>query len=98
MTFALLKITWQTFNEDKAMRLASSIAFATIFSSAYGAAGSVLVGLLWIYYSAIILLLGAEFTKVAAGREATVARSTVRTLSDEPAGVDPRDAGHSLAS
>jgi membrane protein len=32
-------------------------------SSAYGAAGSVLVLLLWIYYSAQIFLLGAEFTR-----------------------------------
>ncbi len=32
--------------------------------SAYGAAGSLLVLLLWIYYSAMILLLGAEFTRV----------------------------------
>jgi membrane protein len=59
-------------------------------ASAYGAAGSILVGLLWIYYSAIILLLGAEFTKVVAGRAETVAPSTLRTLSDQPAGVDPR--------
>jgi membrane protein len=32
-------------------------------SSAYGAAGSVMVLLLWIYYSAQIFLLGAEFTR-----------------------------------
>jgi membrane protein len=32
------------------------------FSSAYGAAGSFLVLLLWVYYSAQIFLLGAEFT------------------------------------
>lgn len=34
--------------------------------SAYGVAGSLIVFLLWIYYSAQILLLGAEFTKVYA--------------------------------
>ena len=34
------------------------------FSSAYGAAGSLVVLLLWIYYSAQIFLLGAEFTRV----------------------------------
>lgn len=33
-------------------------------SSSYGAAGSVVVMLLWVYYSTQILLLGAEFTKV----------------------------------
>jgi membrane protein len=37
-------------------------------ASAYGAAGSLLVLLLWIYYSALILLFGAEFTKVYARR------------------------------
>jgi len=39
-------------------------------ASAYGAAGSILVALLWIYYSALILLLGAEFTKVYSRRSA----------------------------
>ena len=34
------------------------------FSSAYGATGSLVVLLLWIYYSAQIFLLGAEFTRV----------------------------------
>jgi membrane protein len=33
-------------------------------NSAYGAAGSIMVLLLWIYYSAQIFLLGAEFTRV----------------------------------
>lgn len=37
-------------------------------ASAYGAAGSLLVLLLWIYYSAMILFFGAEFTKVYAVR------------------------------
>ncbi len=37
-------------------------------ASAYGAAGSLLVALVWIYYSALILLLGAEFTKAHALR------------------------------
>ena len=32
-------------------------------SSAYGAAGSIIVILLWVYYSSIILYFGAEFTK-----------------------------------
>jgi membrane protein len=34
--------------------------------SAYGAAGSVIMILVWVYYSAIILYFGAEFTKVFA--------------------------------
>jgi membrane protein len=33
-------------------------------ASAYGAAGSLMVVLLWIYYSSIIVLTGAEFTQV----------------------------------
>ncbi|MFN0173934.1 MAG: YihY/virulence factor BrkB family protein [Saprospiraceae bacterium] len=36
--------------------------------SAYGAAGAVVLIILWVYYSAIILYLGAEFTKVYANR------------------------------
>jgi membrane protein len=34
--------------------------------STYGAAGSLVVLLLWVYYSAIILYFGAEFTKAFA--------------------------------
>ena len=36
--------------------------------SAYGAAGSIIIILVWVYYSAIILYFGAEFTKVFASR------------------------------
>ena len=36
--------------------------------SAYGAAGSLVVILLWVYYASQILLFGAEFTRVYAGR------------------------------
>lgn len=35
-------------------------------ASNYGAAGAIIVLLLWIYYSAVILYIGAEFTKVNA--------------------------------
>ncbi len=48
-------------------------------ASGYGAASSVVTLLLWVYYSALILLFGAEFTKAfaadhgsAAGREAAM--------------------------
>jgi membrane protein len=37
-------------------------------ASAYGAAGSLVLILLWVYYSAQILLFGAEFTQVYANR------------------------------
>ncbi|MDJ0694610.1 YihY/virulence factor BrkB family protein [Mastigocoleus sp. MO_188.B34] len=40
----------------------------TSVGSTYGAAGSLVVMLLWIYYSAQILLFGAEFTQVYANR------------------------------
>jgi membrane protein len=35
-------------------------------ASSYGAAGALLIILLWVYYSAQIFLLGAEFTKAFA--------------------------------
>lgn len=44
-------------------------------ASSYGAAGSVVVLLMWIYYSSLILFLGAEFTKV---------RTTLRGSRVEP--------------
>jgi membrane protein len=55
------------------------------FMSGYGAIGSLLVLLLWIYYSAQIFLLGAEFTRVFAyargsriGKSNTVPRAATR--------------------
>ncbi|MFZ4407429.1 MAG: YihY/virulence factor BrkB family protein [Paracraurococcus sp.] len=41
----------------------------TGIASTYGAAGALMAVLLWIYYSAQIFLLGAEFTKVWAGMQ-----------------------------
>lgn len=37
---------------------------STTIASAYGAAGSIIIILIWVYYSAILLYFGAEFTKV----------------------------------
>lgn len=45
-------------------------------ASAYGAAGALLAVLVWIYYSAAILLLGAEFTKVCARHNADKVNET----------------------
>jgi membrane protein len=42
-------------------------------ASSYGAAGALIVVLLWVYYSAQIFLLGAEFTKIYASRRGTLA-------------------------
>jgi len=39
---------------------------SSAIASVYGAAGSVILILVWVYYSAIILYFGAEFTKVYA--------------------------------
>lgn len=59
-------------------------------ASAYGAAGSLLAALLWIYYSAVAFLTGAELTKAVAQQAATTVAVRVRRLDDRPAGVDPR--------
>jgi membrane protein len=40
-------------------------------ASSYGAAGGLIVLLLWVYYSVQIFLLGAEFTKIFANRHGT---------------------------
>jgi membrane protein len=45
------------------------------FNGAYGAAGSLIVLLLWVYYSAQIFLLGAEFTRVFAYSQGSRAAS-----------------------
>jgi membrane protein len=61
-------------------------------SSAYGAAGSLVVVLVWVYYSAQILLLGAEFTQVYAskfGRGMTPKPNAERV---EPAGARREEA------
>lgn len=57
--------------------------------SSYGAAGSLLVLLLWIYYSSLTMLLGAEFTKTLAsyrgdvvGSNAGIAPSAVDSQTD----------------
>jgi membrane protein len=58
-------------------------------ASAYGAAGSVVVLLIWVYYSAQILLFGAELTKVYAerrGARESASPSTVGLRSTPVAG------------
>ena len=47
----------------------------TAVGSAYGAAGSLIVVILWVYYSAMIFYFGAEFTRVRAGRRAPKMRA-----------------------
>jgi membrane protein len=51
-------------------------------ASSYGAAASIITIMLWVYYSSLILLFGAEFTKVFAGAYGTYAgRHTPRQRS-----------------
>src|SRR5206468_2585928 len=53
--------------------------------SSYGAAGSLVLVLLWIYYSAQILLFGAEFTQVYARAHGSLSTTEKReTASREP--------------
>jgi membrane protein len=51
--------------------------------STYGAAGALVVLLVWVYYSAQIFLLGAEFTKVYAESHGSRMRLKPRTVSTE---------------
>ncbi|NLC20805.1 MAG: YihY/virulence factor BrkB family protein, partial [Halomonadaceae bacterium] len=59
--------------------IASYLAY-TATASTYGAAGSVVMILLWVYYSSLILLFGAAFTRThleATGREIIPRNSAV---------------------
>jgi membrane protein len=49
-------------------------------SSSYGAASAVVVILLWVYYSSIILFLGAEFAQVYARRRGAILAPTKYAL------------------
>jgi membrane protein len=49
--------------------------------SAYGAAGSLIVVIIWVYYTAMIFYFGAEFTRVRA-RRGTAPRANVLPFSD----------------
>jgi len=70
---------------------------SSTIASAYGAAGSLVILLIWVYYSAQIFFLGAEFTQVFANRYGS--QPTVRakrallgrlhTLSPKPQVVQP---------
>ena len=51
-------------------------------ASSYGAAGGLIVLLLWVYYSVQIFLLGAEFTKIFANRHGSKQEKPVRSAGD----------------
>ncbi len=70
-------------------------------ATAYGAAGALAAALVWIYYSAVIFLLGAEFTRAWAGLEGSHRSAPVPADADRPvtgnafahlAGLGARDA------
>lgn len=56
---------------------------SSAIASSYGAAGALVIVLLWIYYSSQIFLLGAEFTKVWASHHGSAEAFAARTA---PAG------------
>jgi len=64
--------------------------------SAYGAAGSLVVIILWLYYASLIVLLGAEFTRMWAAahhREIKPEPGAVQMVTDRRAESEPRMAG-----
>jgi membrane protein len=67
-------------------------------TSSYGAAGAILVALIWIYYTAIIFLLGAEYMKIQVKSAKTSVPTKVRLLTDQPAGIDPRNVSRSSSA
>ena len=60
-------------------------------SSTYGAAGSMMILLLWVYYSCQILLYGAEFTRVWAARHGTRPKPESFAVKDAKA-INPKSA------
>jgi len=62
-------------------------------ASAYGAAGSLVLVLLWVYYSAQILLFGAEFTQVYANEVGERIVPAPDAKVTDPRKADPRQAG-----
>jgi membrane protein len=62
----------------------------TAFSSTFGAAGSLVALLVWIYYAAQIVFLGAEFTQVYASKYGSraIPLSATRALESETHGAD----------
>ena len=64
--------------------------------SAYGAAGSLVVLVVWVYYSSQILLLGAEFTRVYSDHHGSRAgeRSTKAKAADEDVAHQPLSTRH----
>ena len=60
-------------------------------TTSYGAAGSVMILLLWVYYSCQILLYGAEFTRVWAARHGARPKPESFAVKD-PKAINPKSA------
>jgi membrane protein len=60
-------------------------------ASSYGATGSMMILLLWVYYSCQILLFGAEFTRVYVQRHGAKAKPESFAVKD-PKAVNPKSA------
>ena len=60
-------------------------------ASTYGAAGSMMILLLWVYYSCQILLYGAEFTRVWAARHGARPKPESFAVKD-PGAINPKSA------
>ena len=56
----------------------------TSFGSTYGAAGSLVLVLVWVYYSAQIFFYGAEFTKVYADAHGSLSARKRKPKPDSP--------------
>lgn len=67
----------------------------TGLSSAYGTAGSLVVLVVWIYYSAQILFFGAELTQVYARRRGAMSRTALPSTAGEKQEVHPAPWGDS---
>jgi membrane protein len=64
-------------------------------TSAFGAAGSVILLLTWVYYSALILLFGAEFTRACARHSGSPMRPKPHAIPRPcPPGAEPEGDGN----
>jgi membrane protein len=69
-------------------------------ASPYGAAGSVVVLVIWIYYAAQILLLGAEFTRVyarAQGAHVVPSKNAIEVPTAHTHGSGESSVNHAVA-
>lgn len=58
---------------------------SSAIASSYGAAGALVIVLVWIYYSSVIFLMGAEFTKVWAAHHGSAEAFEARAMTDPKA-------------